>query len=68
MKKGYQGDEHWTAVSPATGKREIVDPEGEFISGETITKLYYCKPARWLRDGPGGFTLQSRGYSLNPLS
>jgi len=21
----------------------IVDPEGEFIPGETIVKLYYCK-------------------------
>ena len=29
----------WTAVNPATGKREFVDPEGEFIAGETIVKL-----------------------------
>ena len=43
MIKGYQGDELWTAVNPATGKREIVDPKGEFIPGETIVKLYYCK-------------------------
>ena len=43
MIKGYQGEELWTAVNPLTGKREIVDPEGEFISGETIVKLYYCK-------------------------
>jgi hypothetical protein len=43
MEKGYQGDELWTAVNPLTGKRELVDPEGEFIPGETITKLYYCK-------------------------
>ena len=43
MKKGYQGDEIWSAVNPATGKRELVDPEGEFIPGETIIKLYYCK-------------------------
>ena len=43
MKKGYQGDEIWSAVNPASGKRELIDPEGEFIPGETITKLYYCK-------------------------
>jgi hypothetical protein len=43
MKKGYQGDELWTAVNPLTGKREIVDPEGEFVPGETIVKSYYCK-------------------------
>ena len=24
-------------------RREIVDPEGELIPGETIVKLYYCK-------------------------
>jgi hypothetical protein len=40
MKKGYQGE---SAVNPASGKREFVDPEGEFIPGETIIKLYYCK-------------------------
>ena len=43
MTKGYQGDELWTAVNPATGRRDIVDPEGEFIPGETIMKLYYSK-------------------------
>ena len=43
MKKGYQGDELWSAVNPLTGERELVDPEGEFILGETIVKLYYCK-------------------------
>jgi hypothetical protein len=43
MKKGYEGDELWTAVSPATGKREIIDPEAELIPGETIIKLYYCR-------------------------
>jgi hypothetical protein len=43
MKKGYQGDELWSAVNPASGKRELVDPEGEFIPGEKIVKLYYCK-------------------------
>jgi hypothetical protein len=25
-------------VNPLTGKREMVDPEGEFIPGETIVK------------------------------
>jgi hypothetical protein len=43
MIKGYQGDELWTAINPATGKREIIDPEGEFIRGETIIKLYYLE-------------------------
>jgi hypothetical protein len=43
MKKGYQGDELWTAVNPITGQRELIDPEGELIPGETIVKLYYCK-------------------------
>jgi hypothetical protein len=43
MKKGYQGDELWSAVNPATGKRELVDPGGELIPGERIIKLYYCK-------------------------
>jgi hypothetical protein len=43
MKKGYQGDELWTAVNPLTGKRGLVDPESELIPGETIVKLYYNK-------------------------
>jgi len=43
MIRGYQGDELWTAINPSTGKRQIVDPEGEFIPGETIIKLYYGK-------------------------
>jgi len=43
MKKGYQGDELWSAVNPITGKRELVDQEGELIPCETIVKLYYCK-------------------------
>jgi hypothetical protein len=43
MKRGYQGDELWTAVNPVTGKREIIDPEAEFIPGETIIKLFYCR-------------------------
>jgi len=41
--RGYQGDELWTAINPSTGKRQIVDPEGEFIPGETIIKLYYLE-------------------------
>jgi hypothetical protein len=43
VKKGYQGDEIWSAVSPASGKREMIDPEGELIPGETIIKRYWCK-------------------------
>ena len=30
-------------VREKAAKREILDPEGEFIPGETIIKLYYCK-------------------------
>jgi hypothetical protein len=48
MKRGYQGDELWTAVNPVTGKREIVDPEGEFIPDE----LYYSKPIRRVCEDP----------------
>jgi hypothetical protein len=43
MKKGYQGDELWSAVNTLTGKQELVDPEGELIPGETIIKFFYCK-------------------------
>ena len=43
MIKGYQGEELWTAMNPLSGKRQIVDPEGEFIPGETTIKQYYCK-------------------------
>ena len=39
MKKGYQGNELWSAISPLTGKREIIDPESELIPSETIVKL-----------------------------
>ena len=63
---GYQGDELWTAVNPSTDKREIIDPEGELIPGETIVKLYYCN---WL-DGyvtiPGAslFRVSPAGWPL----
>ena len=43
MIKGYLGDELWQAINPLTGKWEHVDPEGEFIPGEVIVKLFYCK-------------------------
>jgi hypothetical protein len=43
MKKGYQGDELWSAVNPLTGQRETIDPEGELIPGERIMQFYYCK-------------------------
>jgi hypothetical protein len=62
MKKGYQGDEIWSAVNPS-GKRELIDPEGEFIPGETIIKLL-LQAARWLCDSPWGFPLQSGGGRL----
>jgi hypothetical protein len=32
-----------TVIRPLTRKREIVDPEGELLPGETVIKLYYCK-------------------------
>ena len=68
MIKGYQGDELWTAVSPATGKREFVDPEGELIAGETIVKLYYCKRLDGYVTIPGAsiFKVSQHGELLQP--
>jgi hypothetical protein len=60
MKKGYQGDELWTAVNPINGKREPVDPEGELIPGETIIKVYYCKRLDGYVTIPGSVAFQSR--------
>ena len=70
MIKGYQGDELWTAVNPATGKREIIDPEGEFIPGETIVKLYYCKRLDGYVTIPGAslFKVRADTHTLEPLS
>jgi hypothetical protein len=70
MIKGYQGEELWTAVNPLTGKREIVDPEGEFISGETIVKLYYCKRLDGYVTIPGAslFKVSVDGCTLQALS
>ena len=67
MIKGYQGDELWTAVNRATGKREIIDPEAELITGETIVKLYYCKRLDGYVTIPGAstFTVAPDGYSLH---
>ena len=69
MEKGYQGDELWTAVNPVTNKREIVDPEGEFILGETIIKLYYWKRVDGYMTVPGDsvFKVAADG-SLQTLS
>jgi hypothetical protein len=66
MVKGYQGDELWTAVNPLTRTREIVDPEGEFIPGETIVKLYYCKQFDGYVTIPGAslFKVAADGYML----
>jgi hypothetical protein len=59
-----------SAVDPATGKREIIDPESEFIPGETIIKLYYCRRLDGYVTVPGaslfkvsadGCTLESAG-------
>ena len=70
MIKGYQGDELWIAVNPATGKHEIVDPEGEFIPGETIVKLYYCKRLDGYVTIPGAslFQVRADGYTLEAIS
>jgi hypothetical protein len=70
MKKGYQGDELWTAISPLTGKRQIVDPEGEFIPGETIIKLYYWKRIDGYVTVPGDslFKVAADGYTLEVVS
>ena len=69
MIKGYQGDELWTAVNPATGKREIIDPEGEFIPGETIIKLYYWKRIDSYVTIPRDslFKVAANGYTLEPV-
>ena len=69
MLKGYQGDELWTAVNPATGKREIVDPEGEFIAAEAIVKLYYCKRLDGYVTIPGAslFKVPADGSTLEAL-
>ena len=70
MIKGYQGDELWTAVNPVSGKREIVDPEGGCLPGETIIKLYYCKRL----DGyvtissASIFKVSQRGDSVQPAN
>ena len=65
MKKRYQVDEFWTAVNPLTGKREIVDPEGEFILSETIVRWYYGKRLDGYVTIPGAllFKVAADGYS-----
>ena len=70
MKKGYQGDELWSAVNPASGKRELIHPEDEFIPGETIIKLYYCKRLDGYVTVPGVslFKVASDGYTLEAVT
>jgi len=59
--------ELWTAMNPSTGKRQIVDPEGEFIPGETIIKLYYWKriegyvTVSMFKVAADGYTLEAVG-------
>jgi hypothetical protein len=69
MIKGYQGDELWSAVNPVTNKREIVDPEGEFIPGETIIKLYYWKRVDGYVTVPGDslFKVAADGWTLEAV-
>jgi hypothetical protein len=66
MKKGYQGDELWSVVDPLTGKRELIDPEGELIPDETIIKLYYCKRLDGYVTIPGAslFKVAADSYTL----
>ena len=64
MIKSYQGDGA-LAVNPLTGKREIVDPEGEFIPGETIVKAVLLQAARRVCDGSRIVTLPSRNGWLH---
>jgi hypothetical protein len=70
MIKGYQGDEISSAVSPVTSKRELVDPEGEFIPDETIVKLYYCKRLDGYVTVPGAslFKVAADGYTLEAVT
>jgi hypothetical protein len=56
--------------NPATGKREVVDPEGEFVAGETIIKLYYCKRLDGYVTIPGAsvFKVRADTRMLEPVS
>jgi hypothetical protein len=67
--KSYQGNELWTAINPSTGKRQIVDPEGEFIPGETIIKLYYWKriDGYVTVSGDSLFKVAADGFTLRNL-
>ncbi|HEY6185353.1 MAG TPA: hypothetical protein VIW67_24155 [Terriglobales bacterium] len=69
MIRGYQGDELWTAINPSTRKWQIVDPEGEFIPGETIIKLYYWRRIDGYVTIPGDspFKVTADGYTLEPV-
>jgi hypothetical protein len=69
MIKGYQDDELWTAINPSTGKRQIVDPEADFIPGEIIVKLYYWKRIDGYVTIPGDslFKVTEDGYTLERI-
>ena len=64
MIKGYQSDELWTAMNPLSGKRQIVDAEGEFTPGATIVKLYYWKRVDGYVTVPGVFKVATDGSTL----
>ena len=57
-------------MNPSTGKRQIVDPEGEFIPGETIVKLYYCNRLDGYVTIPGAslFKVAADCFTLESLS
>jgi hypothetical protein len=50
-------------------KRQIVDPEGAFIPGEIIIKLYYWKRVDGYVTVPGDslFKVASDGYTLEAV-
>jgi len=56
-------------VIPLTGKREIVDPEGEFITGERIVKPVLLQAIRRYVRIPGAslFKVAAGGSTLEPL-
>jgi hypothetical protein len=59
-----------SGVNSATGKRELFDPESEFIPGETIVKLYCCKRLDGYVSIPGAsvFQIGRDGYTLEALN
>jgi hypothetical protein len=53
-----QERERWYAADPLSGKMVQVDPEGEFIEGEIIVRLFYCRAANRFVSIPGASRLR----------